>query len=52
MPKFWRCERCGKEFGRYTFSHAMPAIDNNGNVVPYECGPVVVRGDEEADDES
>lgn len=47
-PDWWRCERCGEEFGEERSSHAVHADGCDGSCkrCPVECGPIVkvVRG--------
>jgi hypothetical protein len=49
---FWRCEGCGEEFSKYTFSHARAEMGPDGQPIPVQCGPVqkiemdALRGEE------
>lgn len=41
-PDWWRCERCGEEFGEDRSSHAIHADGCDGSCkrCPVECGPI------------
>jgi hypothetical protein len=49
---FWRCERCGEEFSKYTFSHSRAEMGPDGQPIEVQCGPVekiemdALRGEE------